>query len=398
MKGVNGIKMVRAQRLSHFKTGIFAALNEKKEELAAKGKKLYNLSVGTPDFKAAEHIVKAFAESAANPEDYVYSLRDLPQMLEAVKNYYQRRYGVDIETEQITSVHGTQEGIGHVGLALLDEGDSVLLPDPGYPVFEAGMYLGGAKLHFYPLKEENNFLPDFDRIDKDIANNAKIMVLSYPYNPVCAVADDEVYIKAIEFAKKHGIIIVHDNAYSDIIFDGKKGKSFLEYKGAIDVGIEFLSLSKSFNLTGLRISFAVGRKDIIDSIKLLRTQIDFGMPIPIQKAAIAALNGPLDMVKKQCSEYQKRRDVLCKGLRSIGWNAADSKGTMFAWAKIPEGFKSSEQFCAELMEKSGVICTPGNAFGEHGEGYVRFALVLPPEELEEAVEAIQKSGIIKHNK
>lgn len=385
---------VQAERLSHFQTGIFAALDEKKDQLLKSGKKIYNLSIGTPDFEPPAHVVDAMAEASSDPKNYVYSLKDFPETLKAVQRYYKRRFGVEISTDEITSVHGTQEGIGHIGMALLSKGDYALLPNPGYPIFEAGAYLGDGNLFFYSLKAENGFLPDFDEIPEEIANKAKMMVISYPYNPVCAVADDTVYEKAIAFAKKYDILIIHDNAYSDIIYDGKQGKSFLSYEGAKDVGVEFFSLSKSFNVTGLRISFLIGKKEVIDSLKLLRSQIDFGMPVMIQKAAVAALDGPLDMVKEQCREYEKRRDVLCGGFRKIGWNVPDSQGTMFVWAPIPDKFTSSEEFCVELMERTGVICTPGISFGSLGEGYVRFALVLPPEKLKEVVQVVGESGIL----
>lgn len=387
--------MKQAQWLSHFETGIFAALDQKRDELIASGKKVYNLSIGTPDFQPAPHIMEAMTEACKKPENYVYALKDMNETLAAVKDYYKKRFGVEVTTDEITSVHGSQEGIGHIGMALTSPGDYAILPNPGYPIFEAGAYLGGAQLYFYPLKQENGFLPVFEEIPEEIARKTKFMILSYPYNPVCAVANDEVYEKAIAFAKKYDIIIIHDNAYSDIIYDGKEGKSFLSYEGAKEVGIEFFSLSKSFNVTGLRISFAVGNREVIDAIKLLRSQIDFGMPIPIQKAAVAALTGPLDMVKEQCVEYQARRDALCGGLRKIGWNVPDSQGTMFVWAPIPEKFHSSEEFCIRLMEETGVICTPGYAFGSLGEGYVRFALVMPPEKLREVVRIVDESGILK---
>lgn len=387
--------MKQAQWLSHFETGIFAALDQKRDEWIASGKKVYNLSIGTPDFQPAPHIMEAMTEACKKPENYVYALKDMNETLTAVKDYYKKRFGVEVTTDEITSVHGSQEGIGHIGMALTSPGDYAILPNPGYPIFEAGAYLGGAQLYFYPLKQENGFLPVFEEIPEEIARKTKFMILSYPYNPVCAVANDEVYEKAIAFAKKYDIIIIHDNAYSDIIYDGKEGKSFLSYEGAKEVGIEFFSLSKSFNVTGLRISFAVGNREVIDAIKLLRSQIDFGMPIPIQKAAVAALTGPLDMVKEQCVEYQARRDALCGGLRKIGWNVPDSQGTMFVWAPIPEKFHSSEEFCIRLMEETGVICTPGYAFGSLGEGYVRFALVMPPEKLREVVRIIDESGILK---
>lgn len=389
------MRIETSKRLEHFQTGIFAALNEKKEELLTSGRTVYNLSVGTPDFPVAEHIRKALIESAGNPEQFHYTLRDLPELLEAVKLFYKKRFGVEIGLDEIVSVNGSQEGIAHIGMALCNPEDVVLLPNPGYPVFEVGAYFSGAKLYYYDLKEENQFLPKFSEIPEDIARKAKYIMVSYPYNPVCAIAPKEFYEELIAFAKKYEIIVIHDNAYSDIIYDGVYGGSFLEYPGAKEVGIEFYSLSKSYNLTGARVSFAIGNKNVIDAYKLLRSQYDFGMFEPVQRAAIAALTGPQEGVKKQCMLYQERRDALCGGLRSIGWNVADSKGTMFVWAKIPEGFSSSQEFCMELMEKTGVICTPGDAFGSMGEGYVRFALVLPVETIHEVVRVIDESGILK---
>ena len=389
------MRIETSKRLEHFQTGIFAALNEKKEELLTSGREVYNLSVGTPDFPVAEHIRKALLESAGDPEQFHYTLRDLPELLEAVKQFYKKRFDVEIGLDEIVSVNGSQEGIAHIGMTLCNPEDVVLLPNPGYPVFEVGAYFSGAKLYYYDLKEENQFLPKFSEIPEDIARKAKYIMVSYPYNPVCAVAPKEFYEELIAFAKKYEIIVVHDNAYSDIIYDGVYGGSFLEYPGAKEVGIEFYSLSKSYNLTGARVSLAVGNKQVIDAFKLLRSQYDFGLFEPIQKAAIAALTGPQDGVKKQCMLYQERRDALCGGLRSIGWNVADSKGTMFVWAKIPEGFSSSQEFCMELMERTGVICSPGDAFGSMGEGYVRFALVLPVETIHEVVRVIDESGILK---
>ena len=389
------MEIVTAKRLDHFKTGIFTALNEKKEEFMKTGRKMYNLFIGTPDFQVSEHIRNALIEAAKDPENWHYSLRDTPEMLDAVKSYYKKRFDVDLSTDEIVSVSGSQEGVAHLGLALCDPGDVVLLPNPGYPVFEAGAYLGGAELYFYDLKEENDYLPVFDDIPEDIARKAKYIMVSYPYNPVCAVAPSSFYEELLEFSRKYNIIIIHDNAYSDIIYDGRYGGSFLNYDGAKEQGAEFFSLSKSFNVTGARISFVVGNKKIVDAIKMLRSQYDFGMFYPVQKAAVAALTGPLDEVKEQCGKYQERRDVLCNGLRKIGWDVRDSQGTMFAWAKIPDGFRSSEEFCMKLLEASGVLCTPGSAFGSCGEGYVRFALVLPVEELEEMISVIDDSGILK---
>ena len=383
-----------AKRLDHFQTGIFAALNEKKEEFRKSGRKVYNFSVGTPDFPVFPHIQEALMEAAKDPDNFHYSLRDLPEMLEAVKDYYKDRFHVEVSTEEITSVNGSQEGVAHIGMALCDPGDVVLLPNPGYPVFEVGAYLGAAELYFYELREENDFLPDLKAIPEDVAKKAKYMMVSYPYNPVCAVAPKEFYEELIAFAKKYEIMIIHDNAYSDIIYDGAYGGSFLEYEGAKEVGVEFFSLSKTFNMTGARVSYVVGNKKIVDALKLLRSQYDFGMFLPIQHAAIAALRGPRDGVKEQCEKYQKRRDALCGGLRDIEWEVRDSKGTMFAWVKLPSKYTSSQQFCMELLEKTGVLCTPGVAFGTMGEGYVRFALVLSVEEIKEALKKIKESGMI----
>ncbi len=384
-----------SKRLDHFKTGVFTALTEKKNKLEAEGKTLYNLFVGTPDFKPQQSVMDALCKSASDPENYKYSLRDLPEMLDAVVEYYKTRYGVDITPEEITSVNGSQEGMGHIGMTLCNPGDVVLLPDPGYPAFEAGAFFGDAEIVYYPLVKENDFLLKIEDIDEATLKKTKYIVVSYPSNPVGAVAPKELYIKLIAYAKKYNFMIINDNAYSDIIFDGREGFSFLSLDGAKDVGFEFFSLSKSFNVTGARISFAIGNTDIINAFKVIRSQYDFGMFIPIQHAAIAALKIDRKVVLDQCHEYQARRDTLCGGLRSIGWNVPDSAGTMFVWAPIPQNYSSSAQFCDDLIEKAGVVATPGSSFGPNGEGYVRFALVLPPDELTKVVESIDKSGILK---
>ncbi len=382
-----------SKRLDRFGDEIFAALNNRKMELEQQGMKIYNMSVGTPDFKTPEHIKKALAEAAMDDENWKYSLRDIPELLDAVCEYYRKRFQVEITPDMVMSVYGSQEGMGHLGMAICDEGDTVLLPDPCYPVFAAGSLMAGAVPYYYPLTAEHDFLPCVKDIPEDVAKKAKYMIVSLPSNPVGSVATPGLYEEIVEFGRKYDILIIHDNAYSDIIYDGEHGGSFLATPGAKEIGVEFFSLSKSFNVTGARISFLVGRPDVIAALRKLRSQIDFGMFLPIQKAGIAALKGSLDSVKEQCALYQERRDALCEGLRSIGWDLPNGKGTMFVWARIPGGRMDSMDFCMELMEKAGVIVTPGASFGPHGEGYVRFALVLPPDKIREAVDAIRRSGL-----
>ena len=383
-----------ADRLDLFGDEVFASLNQKRLALEAQGRTIYNLSVGTPDFEPYEHVVSALREAALDPAMWKYSLRDLPELKQAVCDYYARRFGVEgIAPDMVASCNGTQEGVGHLGLALLNPGDTVLVPDPCYPVFEAGAKIAGAKLEYYPLNAEHDFLPYVAGIDPEVADRAKYMIVSLPANPVGSVGSDALYDEIIAFAREHDLLIVHDNAYSDIVFDGPAGGTFLAHPGALEVGVEFFSLSKSFNVTGARIGFIVGRPDVVAAFAKLRSQVDFGMFFPIQKAAIAALEGPLDEVEAQRLKYQERRDALCDGLEALGWERPNAHGSMFVWVKLPGGRCDSMAFCEELMEKAGVIVTPGASFGPHGEGYVRMALVLPPAGLRDAVAAIAAAGI-----
>ncbi len=386
--------MQASQRLDRFGAEVFASLNNKLLALKAQGKTIYNMSVGTPDFKPYDHVVEALTQAAQDPEMWKYALRDLPELKQAVCDYYERRFGVSgITPSMVQSCNGTQEGVGHLGLALLDPGDTILVPDPCYPVFEAGAKIADAKLEYYPLVAEHNYLPYVAGIDPEVADRAKYMIVSLPANPVGSVGTPEIYEEIITFAREHDLLIVHDNAYSDIVFDGEPGGSFLQYPGALEVGVEFFSLSKSFNVTGARIGFLVGREDVVSAFAKLRSQIDFGMFFPIQKAAIACLNGPRDEVEAQRLKYQERRDALCDGLEGLGWERPNAHGSMFVWAKLPGGRTDSMTFCEELMEKAGVVVTPGASFGPSGEGHVRMALVLPPDQIALAVEAIREAGL-----
>lgn len=386
--------MQASQRLDRFGAEVFASLNNKLLALKAQGETIYNMSVGTPDFKPYDHVVEALTQAAQDPEMWKYALRDLPELKQAVCDYYERRFGVSgITPSMVQSCNGTQEGVGHLGLALLDPGDTILVPDPCYPVFEAGAKIADAKLEYYPLVAEHNYLPYVAGIDPEVADRAKYMIVSLPANPVGSVGTPEVYEEIIAFAREHDLLIVHDNAYSDIVFDGEPGGSFLQYPGALEVGVEFFSLSKSFNVTGARIGFLVGREDVVSAFAKLRGQIDFGMFFPIQKAAIACLNGPRDEAEAQRLKYQERRDALCDGLEGLGWERPNAHGSMFVWAKLPGGRTDSMAFCEELMEKAGVVVTPGASFGPSGEGHVRMALVLPPDQIALAVEAIREAGL-----
>lgn len=386
--------MQASQRLDRFGAEVFASLNNKLLALKTQGKTIYNMSVGTPDFKPYDHVVEALTQAAQDPEMWKYALRDLPELKQSVCDYYERRFGVSgITPSMVQSCNGTQEGVGHLGLALLDPGDTILVPDPCYPVFEAGAKIADAKLEYYPLVAEHNYLPYVAGIDPEVADRAKYMIVSLPANPVGSVGTPEVYEEIITFAREHDLLIVHDNAYSDIVFDGEPGGSFLQYPGALEVGVEFFSLSKSFNVTGARIGFLVGREDVVSAFAKLRGQIDFGMFFPIQKAAIACLNGPRDEVEAQRLKYQERRDALCDGLEGLGWERPNAHGSMFVWAKLPGGRTDSMAFCEELMEKAGVVVTPGASFGPSGEGHVRMALVLPPDQIALAVEAIREAGL-----
>ena len=376
-------------------SNIFNQLDERKRALLASGKDVINLSIGTPDFQPDSHVREAVSRAALDPEQYKYSLNETRALLDAVQSWYRRRYNVELADDEIMAVCGSQEGIAHVCFPFAGPNDLILAPDPGYPIFSFGPLMTGATVALYPLRAENNWVLDFGDIPEDVADRAKAMVVSYPNNPTTAVADRSFYERLVTFAREHNIIVIHDNAYSDLLLNGEQGLSFLSIPGAKEVGIEFNSLSKTYNLTGMRVSFALGNREVIGKFRAFRSQIDYGMFYPVQAGAVAALTGPQDIVARNREGYMARRDALCGGMRRIGWDVPDAQGTMFVWVKIPDRFASSVDFVVELMEKTGVIGVPGSAFGAQGEGYVRFALVVPPERMEEAVRRIDESGIVK---
>lgn len=380
--------------LNAFEEGIFKKLSDKKIELESKGKEIHDLFVGTPDFKPDDRIMNALSQASLNSEDYKYSLRVIPELKDEFIKYYKNRFNVELSYNEIAVCNGTQEGMCHIGMCLCDEGDYVLLPDPGYIAFKSSVIFARAKIHYYPLLEENDFMPRLDLIDEDILKKTKYIIISYPSNPTGGVITKERYKEIIALSKKYGFIIVNDNAYSDIVFDSFESFSYLELDGAKDCGVEFYSLSKSFNTTGARISFLIGNEKIVSAFDKLRSQYDFGMFIPIQKAAIEALRLDRSITLNQQRIYQERRDALCDGLSSIGWPVRKSNGTMFVFARIPQNYNNSMEFSMELLDKANVLVTPGIAFGPLGDKYVRFALVKEKEELLKIVEIIKNSKVI----
>lgn len=387
--------MLQSKKMAELNSAIFTQLNSRKKQLMEKGMEVIDFSIGTPDMPPAPHIIEKIKEEVGKVENYKYAVKDTEELLEAVKRWYHTRYGVNLENSEITSLLGSQSGFLELSLSLLNDGDVVLTPDPGYPIFTVGPYLAGAEVIRMPLLKENEYLIDLDSIDEEVAKKTKFMVVSYPNNPTGATAPREFYVRLVEFAKKYNIIVLHDNAYSELVFDDTDGGSFLSIPGAKDVGVEFNSLSKTYSIPGCRIAFAVGKKEIIEQVKILKSHVDYGMFLPIQKAAVEALDGPQDYVEFVRNTYRKRRDVLVSGLNKIGWKIDNTGGSMFVWAAIPEIYKSSLEFTFDLMDKTGVIVVPGSSFGQHGEGYVRFALVEDEDKINKAIKNIERSALLK---
>jgi LL-diaminopimelate aminotransferase len=382
--------------MDYFKPGIFSVLAQMKAERLKAGKRVIDLSVGTPNIPPAQHIVDALVDGARDKSNYIYALSDTAELQDAAAAWYKRRYGVTLDPRtEVTSLLGSQDGLAHIALSIVDPGDTVLVQDPGYPIFSDGPVLAGAELYKMPQKAENGWLVDLNAVPKDVAERAKFMVVSYPNNPVTILAPPSFYRDLVAFAKKYDIIVLHDNAYSELVFDGRTCGSFLEYEGAKDVGVEFNSLSKTYGLAGARIGFAVGNPQVISMLKTLKSNLDYGMFLPVQKAAVAAITGPQDCVAETRRAYEARRNVLVEGLRDAGWPMEKPPATMFVWAKLPGKYQNSEEFTKELLGRSGVLVTPGSAFGREGEGYVRLALVQDEETLLDAVRLIDESGILK---
>ena len=385
-----------AKRMDQFGEGVFSRLAEMRKERTAAGKRVIDLSIGAPNIPPAKRIMEAMAKAVMDPGNYVYAISDTRAMLKAVADWYKRRYSVELdENTEICSLIGSQDGLAHIALSILDPGDVMMVPDPCYPIFADGPRLAGAELYYMPQKKEHDYVIQLRDIPEEVARRAKLMLVSYPNNPTAAMAPLDFYKELIEFAKKYNIIVIHDNAYSELVFDGAAWGSFLELPGARDVGVEFNSLSKTYSLAGARIGYCLGNANVVGMLKTLKSNIDYGMFLPIQAAAIEAISGDQSIVAETRAAYARRRDVLCDGLIAAGWPMDKPKGTMFVWAPIPAKYATSEEFVKALMDKTGVLVTPGSAFGPSGEGYVRMALVQSEEDMQQAVDEVNKSGILK---
>lgn len=385
-----------SKRMDLLAEGVFSRLDEEKQNMLADGKAVYDFTIGSPNIAPSKEVMDALITAAQQPESYMYSLHDTKELKETIQAWYSKRYQVELDMEtEILSLQGSQEGLAHVALALCDEGDTVLIPAPSYPIFANGPKIAGANLYEMPMLKENDYLIQFDAIPEEIAEKAKMMIISYPNNPTGATAPDSFYEELIRFAKAHDIIVIHDTAYSNLVFDGEEGKSFLAYEGAKDIGIEFNSFSKTYGMAGARIGICVGNAEIVGILRKLKSNIDYGMFLPIQKAAIAALTQDQSIVKETRETYQIRRDRIVAGAEAAGWHIASCKSTMFLWAQIPEGFGSSEEFALNLLKCSGMLVTPGSSFGAYGEGFVRIALVQSDEVIEQALQALKESRFFR---
>ena len=386
---------IRSARLERLPPYLFGRINEMKLKLRQQGVDVIDLAMGNPDRPTPPHIVEKLCEVAHDGKAHRYSAsKGIKGLLKAIARYYDRRFGVglDWETEVVATI-GSKEGIGHLVLALMDPGDLALVPNPTYPIHIYSVAMAGGNVVTIPLREEQNFVPDMAYITREIWPKPKLITLNFPHNPTTATVSLDFFQHVVDFARKNDIIVIHDMAYSEITFDGYESPSFLQTKGATDVGVEFFTLSKSYNMAGWRVGACVGNRDVVAALAKIKSYYDYGMFTPIQVAAIAALDGPQDCVREAATVYQSRRDVLCDGLNRIGWPVKKPKATMFTWAPIPEPYRQmgSLDFSLMLMEKAEVAVAPGIGFGDLGEGYVRIAMVENEHRLRQAVRNIRRT-------
>jgi LL-diaminopimelate aminotransferase len=392
MKGRGRTEM--AQRLTSLPPYLFAELDRRKSALRAKGVDIIDLGVGDPDLPTPKRIVERMREAVLDPRSHRYpSYEGLREFREAVSRWYERRFKVQLDPDhEVLALIGSKEGIAHIPLAFINPGAYSLVPSPGYPVYHAGTIFAGGKSFFMPLKEERGFLPDLKQVPAEVADAAALLFINYPNNPTAAVAGKDFFLEAVALAQRHALIVCHDAAYSEISFDNYTPPSFLEVDGAREVGIEFHSLSKTYNMTGWRLGFAVGNRDVLAGLGKAKTNIDSGVFQAVQRAGIEALEGDQADVKGMCAVYQRRRDVMVRGLRAVGLEVTSPKATFYLWVKVPPGH-TSVSFASLVLNEAGVVVTPGSGFGEAGEGYVRLALTVPEAKLEEAAQRLQRMSL-----
>lgn len=376
-------------RLNQMGSAIFSEMGQWKRQAEEAGKEIIDLGIGSPDRPPSEAVMQALQKAVTNPQNYGYPTSEgSPAFRQAVCRWYKHRFDVDLDAErEVLALMGSQDGLAHLGMAVAEPGDLAMVPDPGYPIYSASLVLAGVTPYFLPLREENGFLPDLDAVPADVAERCKFLLLNYPSNPVSAVAELEFFQRVVDFARKHSILVAHDLAYSELAFDGFRPASILQIPGAREVAVEFHSLSKSFQMAGCRIAFMVGNEQAVKALRMLKSNIDYGIFLPIQEAGIAALDEDIAKPHGAGAVYEKRRDAFLDELERWGWHIPKPKATMFVWAKIPSGW-TSRQISREILENTGVVMIPGDAFGQEGEGYVRIALVREEKVLVEAARRI----------
>ena len=380
-----------ASRVEKIPPYLFVEISRKIAAKRAEGIEVISFGIGDPDLATPAHVVDTLRETAGDLPNHRYPESDgLPEFRKATADWYQRRFGISLDPDsEVISLIGAKEGIGHAALCFIETGDIALVPDPGYPVYSVGTWFAGGECHWMPLKEENGWLPDLDAIPEDVARQAKVMWLNYPNNPTGAVADRGYFEKVVDFAKAYDIAVMHDACYTDVTFDGYRHPSFLEAPGAMDVGVEFHSLSKTYNMTGWRLGMAVGNAEMMNALLIVKSNLDSGVPQAIQYMGIEALNTSDEWIDERNAVYQRRRDKVLDALASIGLETDPPKASLYVWARIPDGYTSGE-FAEALLDQCDIVVTPGAGYGPSGEGYIRFSLTIDDEQLEEGLDRIAK--------
>jgi LL-diaminopimelate aminotransferase len=379
----------QAERIKNLPPYLFAEIERKIALKKDQGVDVISLGIGDPVEPTPQHIIDSLVKEANDPSNHRYpSFDGLPAFRQAIAGWYDRRFGLTFDPNtQVLPLVGSKEGIAHIHVAFVDPGDTVLVPDPGYPVYHSGTILAGGESYFMPLLDENDFLPDLDAIPAEVADRAKLMFLNYPNNPTSAVATEDFFRRVVAFAKKHDIVVAHDFPYSEITYDGYEAPSFLATPGAIDVGVEFHSLSKTYNMTGWRIGWVVGNTEVIEALGRVKSNIDSGIFSAIQKAGITALEGPQDIIGEMRAIYQRRRDLVVETLTDLGLDVKAPQAAIYLWVRVPEGHTSAS-FATLVLEKAAVVIPPGAAYGPSGEGYIRISLTVPDDRLKEALDRI----------